>query len=651
MKPSDVSIRGRVLVLTEDLDLVVRQLRGGALPFDPSVALMDDLSTDEITPARACYHYDQELARHCLTGLRGGQVAEGQVLAGGFEVLVSGARTGCGSSRETAPFAQYACGIRVVVARSFERIYAQNARNIGLLLTSDFSVLDRLVRGDAVPRSVFVRGLPALGRAIVERGGLFAVSVARGAGLFVAPAVATSSRPMTVAERILASHAGVRSVAPGDAVFARADIRFSHDYVTAMAEALFVQGFGAGASVVDPGSVLAFRDHLTLLDQVMSHDERDRGLLTLSSRLATVQERFCRAHGVTLHGEVGGGGARASLGICHNLMVESVALPGQLVIGTDSHTSTAGALGCLAFGVGATDMANAWYTQDVHVSVPETVRVVLRGELGAGVTAKDVMLFLLSRPFVRGGGVIGKVLEFGGDGVASLSIDERATLANMAAEAGAFAGIVPADGVTRAFLVQERGMLDTDAQRISVSSDPYAEYAASIEIDLPSVPPMVALPGNPKSGVPLGMLGKGHRELRIDIAYGGSCAGGKKADLDMIATVLARAARHGAKVEKSVAFYIQPGSQAVRRYADEKGYSDLFQRAGATLIGPSCGACIRAGPGISTSPDQVTVSAMGRNFAGRSGPGRVYLASPLVVAASAIAGRIAHPDELWPARS
>jgi 3-isopropylmalate/(R)-2-methylmalate dehydratase large subunit len=384
----------------------------------------------------------------------------------------------------------------------------------------------------------------------------------------------------------------------------------------------------------------------------MPEEHRKNGLLERAVRLATVQERFCAAHGITLHGEVRASGEHAgSLGICHNLMVENVARPGQLVVGTDSHTSTAGALGCLAFGVGATDMANAWHTEDVHVTVPETVRIVLRGELGPGVTAKDLMLLLLQGPFVRGGRAIGKVLEFVGDGVALLSMDERATLSNMAAEAGAFAGIVPADDVTRAFLVRERGMSDADALLASVSSDPDAEYAASLEVDLSVVPPMVALPGDPKTGVPIGGLGPEHRDLRVDIAYGGSCAGGKKADMDMYASVLARAGRQGKKVCGGVAFYIQPGSQAVRQYADAKGYTDLFRSAGAVVIGPCCGACIRAGPGISTAPDQVTVSAMSRNFTGRSGPGRVYLASPLVVAASAVAGRIAHPDELWPAGS
>ncbi len=154
---------------------------------------------------------------------------------------------------------------------------------------------------------------------------------------------------------------------------------------------------------------------------------------------------------------------------------------------------------------------------------------------------------------------------------------------------------------------------------------------------------MVATPGDPRNGVPLSELG---REVRIDIAYGGSCTGGKKVDMDMYASVLSRALAKGVRVAPGVHFYVQFGSQDIRRYAVEKGYLEVFMRAGVELVDPSCGACIKAGPGVSDSPDQVTVSAQNRNFPGRSGPGRVYLASPLVVAASAVAGRIAHPDEI-----
>jgi 3-isopropylmalate/(R)-2-methylmalate dehydratase large subunit len=263
------------------------------------------------------------------------------------------------------------------------------------------------------------------------------------------------------------------------------------------------------------------------------------------------------------------------------------------------------------------------------------------------VCAKDVMLHILSQPFFKSGQGIGKVLEFAGEGIAGLPMDERATLANMAVEAGGFTGIIEADEVVVDYLVVQRRLDATvgrdQVRRAIVKADPGASYCATFEIDLGAIPPMVATPGDPRNGVPLESL---DGPVRIDIAYGGSCTGGKKADMDMYAGVLARAVAKGKRVAPGVHLYLQFGSQDIRRYAEEKGYLEVFRSAGAELVDPSCGACIKAGPGASDSPDQVTVSAQNRNFPGRSGPGKVYLASPLVVAASAIAGRIALPEEI-----
>jgi 3-isopropylmalate/(R)-2-methylmalate dehydratase large subunit len=182
-----------------------------------------------------------------------------------------------------------------------------------------------------------------------------------------------------------------------------------------------------------------------------------------------------------------------------------------------------------------------------------------------------------------------------------------------------------------------------DVRSRIVRADPGATYCATFVIDLGAVPPMVATPGDPRNGVPLGALADA---VKIDIAYGGSCTGGKKADMDMYARVLERAVAEGKRVAPGVHFYLQFGSQDIRRYAEARGYLEVFAKAGAELVDPSCGACIKAGPGSSDSPHQVTVSAQNRNFPGRSGPGKVYLASPLVVAASAIAGRIVAPEPL-----
>lgn len=649
-----MQVRGRVLYLTEDVEALKAQLYDGAqLPFDPARKLIDNISTDELTPGWVCYYYDETLARYCLVGLRGGHVQKDAIKHGGFGVIVSGLSKGCGSSRETAPFSELAAGVQVVIAKSIEKIYGQNCQNIGLLTSTDFGLIGRIERGESIPVEEFTKGLDPISTAIVEHGGLFAYNRARLAGTTAPPALTTPPRPMTLAEKIIAQRAiadaksgrtGVPAVKPGDALFARTDVRFSHEYVTPMAEALFRQGLGAEAQIAEPESVFAFRDHLTFLDRVMPEAHVKMGLREQAASLATVQQKFVQSQGVRLYGEVERGGqAAGSEGICHNIVIEEIALPGQLVIGTDSHTCMAGALGCFAFGVGSTDMANAWFTRDVRVRVPESARVTLRGRLRDGVSAKDVMLLLLSDEWFKSGAGIGKVLEFTGPGVVAMALDERATLTNMAVEAGSFTGIIEADDVVVDYLVEQRGMRADDVRARLVQADPGATYCKEFELDLDQLEPMVATPGDPRNGVPLRELSE---RPKIDIAYGGSCTGGKKADMDMYASVVRKALERGRRLPDGVRLYIQFGSQKIRDYAESMGYVALFREAGVELIDPSCGACIKAGPGVSDRPDQVTISAINRNFPGRSGPGKVYLANPMVVAASAFLGKVGGPEEL-----
>jgi 3-isopropylmalate/(R)-2-methylmalate dehydratase large subunit len=652
-----VRIEGRILYLTEDGDQLRRQLYGGeSLQFDPDRKLVDNISTDELTPGWVCYYYDETLARYCLVGLRGGDVRRDAIKDGGFGVIVSGLSKGCGSSRETAPFSELEAGIRLVIAKSIEKIYGQNCQNIGLLTSTDFSLIGRIERGESIPIEEFTKGLDPIAADVVRHGGLFAYNRARVRGEVRPPAVTTPARPMTLCEKIIAARAiadartgrtGIPAVRPGDALFVRTDVRFSHEYVTPMAEALFKLGLGQDARVTDPASVFAFRDHLTFLDRVMPEAHVKMGLKEQAASLATVQQAFADRQGIRLYGEVERDGAQAgSEGICHNIVIEDLAEPGMVVTGTDSHTCMAGALGCFAFGVGATDMANAWFTKDVRVRVPESVRVHLRGRMPEGTCAKDVMLTLLSDPFFKTGAGIGKVLEFAGPGVTAMGLDERATLTNMAVEAGGFTGIIEADDVVLDYLVEQRGADRSRLRSQVVRADAGATYSKTIDIDLSDLQPTVATPGDPRNGMPLQRLRAERGKVRIDLAYGGSCTGGKKTDMDMYAAVVRKARERGRAIAPGVKLYLQFGSQKIRDYAETMGYVDLFEQAGIELIDPSCGACIKAGPGVSERPDQVTVSAINRNFPGRSGPGQVYLASPLVVAASAFLGHIGAPEEL-----
>ena len=652
-----VRLSGRILFLTEDPELIKRQLAGEDLAWDtknPSnnPKLRDDISTDEITPAHICFFFDQTLGEFPYTGLKCGNevpIQRGDVKRGGFVAAVSGKRRGKGSSREQSPYAELCAGIQLVIAENIERIYKQNCQNLGVLTSTDFSLIDRIRSGAEISLSEFTKGEDEITRQIIEYGGLFQFNVARIQGKVSLPAIAVAgegavaTHPMTLAGKIFARHmitgdgqVGVPTVKPGDAGFARTDLRFSHEYVTPMAAIFFDQLVGREEPVNDPGSVLFFRDHLTFLDEVLSEQKRKMGLLDLATQLKLKQGEFAKRKGIRLHGELAD--RKGAEGICHSVVLESYALPGQLVVGSDSHTPHSGAIGCVAFGIGTTDVFNSWITKDVRVRVPESVRIVIRGKKHSNVTAKDFILKILSLDYVRSGKALAKVIEYSGEAIEELSVDERATMTNMAAEIGGFTGIVAPDRKAVEFLVERRAMSRERAEQMieGLFSDPDAQYAHVIELEAAEITPMIATPGDPGNG-------KFVRELNtipVELAYGGTCTAGKNEDMDMYASVLADALKRGKRVADSVQFYIQFGSQETRNYCIRRGYLDIFQRAGAHVIEPSCGACINAGPGVSSRNDQVVISAQNRNFPGRSGPGQMYLASPLTVAASAVAGYI-----------
>ncbi|CAN5839878.1 hypothetical protein BH23GEM6_BH23GEM6_09420 [soil metagenome] len=457
----------------------------------------------------------------------------------------------------------------------------------------------------------------------------------------------TGHRSMTIGEKIFARHwvtdlsrgeISVPWVQPGDTGFVQTDIRFSHEYVTPMAAIFFEQLVGADERVLEPESILFFRDHLTFLKDAMTPDRVQLGLLDVAGQLEVKQREFAEKQGVRLYGELGHG-RHGSEAICHSKILESYALPGQIIIGSDSHTPHAGAVGCIAFGVGTTAIFNSWITRDVRVEVPKSFKVVISGEKPENVTAKDFMLEILRHPYIKEGHAIGQIIEYAGSAVEALSVDERATMTNMAAEVGAFTGIVAPDHKAVEYLMAQRKMSRAEAEELidGLFSDGGADYVRVIEIDASQVRPMIALPGDPGNGLHVNELAD---RVDIDIAYAGSCTAGKKEDMDMYARVLREAHERGERKPEHVQLYIQCGSQEVYSYCQEQGYDKIFEAVGATFIEPSCGACINAGPGVSRRPTDVTISAINRNFPGRSGPGQLYLASPYTVAASAMAGHI-----------
>lgn len=636
----------RVLFLTKDPDLIRKQLAGELdLTLDDVGVedLLDEINTDVMTPAWVCFDHDpREIAKNAYAGLivEGKRlIPEGALSSGEFEVIVSGHGKGVGSSRETAVQAEKYSGIRLAIAASFAPIHARNNINQGVLM-GDHDLLRRVQAGESIPLAEFGEGHDPVTQKIIEMGGLFPFTKALMNDEVSVPAPETPRRPMTMAEKVVATHLVGEGefVKPGDAVLVSVDGGYSHEFTTAQVHEFLREHFGdAYAIKSDPNKFAVFEDHLVYAGEV----ERFAKFMGKVNTLVDMQRAF-QAHTKVLSFDARSG---RSPGICHQVARERIVEPGDFIQATDSHTCMGGGSNAYTYGVGTTEYAALIYSGVTAVVVPESVRFELTGELQPGVTAKDVMLYILLHHATKRD-TLNRCMEFGGPGLASLSMDERATLANMATECTAKSGICEADAKTIDWILERRPELErATLEARCVAPDPGAEYAGGVHtIDLGSIQPMVADPGDPDRGIPSDPTNGANisdiGEVKIDIAYGGSCTAGKEHDLDMYAEVMAEGAAAGMKVKDDVDFYIQFGSERVAKYAEGKGYLELFERTGVRVIPPGCGACIGCGPGVSTNPDQVSVSAINRNYKGRSGPGRLYLASPLTVAASALTGKI-----------
>ena len=635
----------RILFLTKDPELIRKQLRGelDLQMKDVRVEdLLDDINTDAMTPAWVCFDYKPEdLARNAYAGLivNGERLFPPDALRNGnFEVIVSGYRKGVGSSRETATQAEVWSGIRIAVAASFAPIHAGNNINQGLLMASH-AMLARLQSGEAIPIGEFCAGHDAITQLIIREGGLFPFSKALARGEVTLPVPDTPKRPMTMGEKIIAQHmvGGGAYVKPGDAVVVQVDGGYTHEFTTAQVHHFLEQEYGPDYAIRNPDKFAVFEDHLIYADDV----PRMRPFMDKIDILRDMQRGFQRHTGCRDFSAAG----KVSPGICHEVARELIVDPGDFIQATDSHTCMGGVNNALAWGVGTTEYANLVHAGFTNIEVTESIRFELVGRLAENVTAKDVMLHILQH-YAKRQQTLDRIMEFTGPGVRSLSLDERATLANMATECSARTAIVEADEKTLEWIASMRPGADMAKLRSRiVTADPGAEYAGGVHVvDLSKIRPMVAHPGDPDRGIPSdptnGARVEEIGEVRIDIAYAGSCTAGKIDDLLFYHQVAKEAVDAGLKVADGVKFFIQFGSQAVEKFARQNGLVDTFERAGAVVLNPGCGACIGCGPGVSDTGDQVTISAINRNYKGRSGPGKLWLASPLTVAASAFTGSI-----------
>lgn len=627
-----IQLRGRSLFLTADAKLLKKQFRGESLDSAPAAdQLYSHVSTDAIIKANPdCYYYDDRLGTLVLRSLgNGGFVEPGDIRKGSFGMLLAGEGWGEGSSREVAALALLYAGIGIVFAPSIAPIHRQNLINNGMFPVTDPALAQRLVNHEQVNVDELTVSFDDLSKRIVRYGGLFQFMEARAEGREQDSVVDTPARPMTIVEKILARHMKTRygAVKPGDAGFIHVDVGFSHDYTTAPAAAMIRSALGRAPRVKHPESMHTFPDHLALASGLPGiTTEALAGIKDLREG----QKRIAQELGIQFHATASGG----STGICHTVVREEIALPGQVLLGTDSHTCSAGALNCLAYGIGNTEIACVWEHNEVAGRVPQTVRIRLSGKLQPSCTAKDVILHLAYEGKLQGT-FTGKVMEFTGPGLAEFSFEEQAVLSNMAVECNALTAIMePTEPMIR-YLIERRGMKREQVESLVVYGDENSKVDKTIHLDLSRVQTLVAAPGHPGNGLPLEKV----RGTRVDMAYAGSCTAGDITSIGMYAQVL-----RGRTV--SVPTFIQYGSARVREEAKRRGFHDALLAAGVQMVEePGCGACINAGPG-GPQKGQVAISATNRNMPGRMGDGDAYLANPFVVAASAVQGFICGPEDL-----
>lgn len=415
-------------------------------------------------------------------------------------------------------------------------------------------------------------------------------------------------KPLTLAEKLLAHHAGLEAVVPGQIVVADVDVAIAQDGTGPLAIQQIAE---LGAERVKAPVCVFFVDHAAPAPR-----------RELANAQKTIRQ-FCARAGAML--------SDVEMGVCHQLVAERYAKPGDLVVGADSHTCTAGALGAFATGMGSTDVAVAMASGKTWLRVPETFRVEARGALAAGVEAKDLMLTLIGR--LHADGATYKALEFGGPGIDSLPMSGRLTLCNMAVEAGAKAGLMPSDEATRAFLAD----LGREDSWRPLAADVGASYERVVEIDLGTVAPVVAQPHTVDNVVPAADLAG----VKVDQVLIGTCTNGRLEDLRSAARLL-----RGRRRASQTRLVVTPASRAVAQAAAAEGLMDVFWEAGAVITNPGCGACVGIHEGV-LADGEVCLSTANRNFHGRMGNPEafIYLASPATAAATAVRGVVSDPRE------
>ena len=551
----------------------------GSAGFDKS-KLAKNISTDEFYPVRYG-NLANDFGRAALTGFRTQTIHFGCIAELNIACIVMGDNAGCGSAREHAAVCLYDAGVRIVCAVSFNATFRRNLINCGCIPTTKLSL--------AFEENVTVDDIPDLSD--YERG------ILTHGGLLNAPPIAANAphlynQAMTMTEKILARHAGISCVGAGDVVNVAPSVAFTYDvHIPLLRHAL------ADTVSLSHPCVLAFDDHFSE-----------------NPKFAEITEMlydFAQNYGIKPHFLDSENG-----GVCHSVIRDNYAVPGRLIIGTDSHTSTCGICGTLGLAVGATEAAAAMKNGVLAVTVPESVKVAFCGSLNNHCSVKDVVLYMLNTEFVRSGKTLGRFLEFDMSELHSHSTDELTVLCNMAVEMGAWGGIaIP--------VIYDK----------AISPDSNAIYAEEIEIDLSQVVPAVALPHTPANYMPISEL---REAIPIHKVYIGSCTGGLLHDIQIAAEVLRTNC-----IAEGVKLFVQSSSNCIYNKADESGLLEIIRNAGGTVLKPGCGGCIGQGD-AAIGDGENGVWNSNRNFQGRVGSpnGNVYIASTETAVNAAVRGHI-----------
>lgn len=421
-----------------------------------------------------------------------------------------------------------------------------------------------------------------------------------------------SNMGMTITEKILARHSNLAKVSPGMLITAKVDIALGNDITAPIAITEFKKA--GGTKVYDREKVVLVPDHFAPNKDIASAEQ------------CRVMRNFAREQGITHYYEVG------VAGIEHALLPEQgVVLPGDLVIGADSHSCTYGALGAFGTGIGSTDLAATFMTGNIWLIVPASMKIVLRGKIQKWVSGKDIILYIIGEIGVDG--ALYRAMEFTGETVADLSMADRFTMANMVIEAGAKNGIFIPDRITENY-VKPRAERDY----VLLDSDPDAVYHSVVDIDVSQIEPQVAFPPLPSNTKGISQVSN----VRLDQSVIGSCTNGRIEDLRIAAQIL-----KGRKVASHTRLIIIPATQEIFKAAVKEGLVDIFLEANAVVSTPTCGPCLGGYMGILADGEKA-VSTTNRNFVGRMGHrnSEVYLASPAIAAASAVLGRLGSPEQL-----